>query len=64
MLTKTNDYIRIPRDEWNKLKKNPSFNEFIELLEDEFDLQKAKKVKGKDLSIDEYLKKRGLQINS
>lgn len=63
MLTQTKKFVRIPISEWKELKNNPSFYEFIDLLEDQKDLQKAKNIKGKDLTINQYLKKRGLQIN-
>jgi len=46
------------------MKENPAFSDAIELLEDISDLEKAKKVKGKDLTLDKYLKKRDLQNNS
>lgn len=45
------------------MKKNPAFSEAVELLEDINDLEKAKKVKAKSLSLDQYLKKRGVQNN-
>ena len=64
MLTKTKKQIQIPRDEWDKMKTNPAFSEVLELLEDMSDLEKAKKIKGKDLTLDEYLTKRELQNNS
>ncbi len=64
MLTKTKKHIQIPREEWEKMKKNPAFSDAIELLEDISDLEKAKKVKGKNLTLEQYLKKRGLQNNS
>ncbi len=59
-LTKTKTHIKISRAEWEKLKKSPALSEAIELLEDISDLEKAKKVKGKSLTIEQYLKKRGL----
>ncbi len=64
MLTKTRKQIQIPRDEWDKMKTNPAFSDVLELLEDMSDLEKAKKVKGKDLSLDEYLAERDLQDNT
>lgn len=64
MLTKTKKQIQIPRDEWDKMKTNPAFSDVLELLEDISDLEKAKKEKGKDLTLDEYLDKRELQNNS
>lgn len=56
MLTKT--HVRIPRHEWEKMKKNPAFSEAIELLEDIADLEAAKQVRGKDLTLDQYFAKR------
>ena len=61
MLTKTKKEIRIPRSEWDRLKKNPSFVELVELLEDQDDLQSAKKIRGKSLTLSQYLEKRGIQ---
>lgn len=59
-ITKTKSHIKIARSEWEKLKKNPATSETIELLEDISDLEKAKKISGKSLLLEEYLKKRGL----
>lgn len=64
MLTKTKKLIQIPREEWDKMKTNPAFSDVLELLEDISDLEKAKKVKGKDLTLDKYIAKRELQSNS
>jgi hypothetical protein len=64
MLTKTKKKVQIPREEWDKMKTNPAFSDVLELLEDISDLEKAKKVKGKDLTLDEYMVKRELQNNS
>jgi hypothetical protein len=61
MLTKTRTEIRIPRSEWDRLKRNPSFVELVELLEDRDDLRSAKKVRGKGLTLSQYLEKRGIQ---
>ncbi len=61
MLTKTKTAIRIPRREWEKMKRNPAFSEAIELLEDIADLEAAKRVRGKDMTLNQYLKKRGLR---
>lgn len=58
MLTKTKTAIHIPRKEWEKMKKNPAFSDAIELLEDIADLEAAKHVRGKDLTLDQYLAKR------
>ncbi len=63
MITKTKKNIQIPREDWEKMKKNPAFFEAVELLEDIDDLEKARKVKGKNLTLDQYLEKRGLQNN-
>lgn len=57
MLTKTNRQIQIPRAGWDKMKTNPAFCDVLELREDISDLEKAKKVKGKDLTLDEYIAK-------
>lgn len=59
-ITKTKSHIKIARSDWEKLKKNPATSETIELLEDMSDLEKAKKVSGKSISLETYLKKRGL----
>lgn len=57
MLTKTKTAVHIPRKEWEKMKKNPAFSEALELLEDIADLEAAKSVKGKDLTLSQYLQK-------
>ncbi len=59
-LKKTKTHIKISRDDWEKMKQNPSLSEAIELLEDISDLEEAKKVRGKSTTIEKYLKKRGL----
>jgi len=64
MISKTKTGVKISHDEWEKMKKNPSFSEAIELLEDVADLEAAKSVKGKDISLTHYLQKRGLRNNS
>lgn len=64
MLTKDQTYVRIPRKEWEKLRQIPTFAEVIELLEDQNDLQVAKRVNGKDISLKIYLKKRGIRNNT
>lgn len=61
MLTKSKTYIRIPRREWERLRKNPRFSELVELLEDRSDLEAAKRVRGKDMTLNEYLIKRGIR---
>jgi len=59
-ISKTKKQIKISTSDWEKLKKNPVMSETIELLEDISDLEKAKKVRGKSITIDQYLTKRGL----
>jgi len=59
-ITKTKSHIKIARSEWEKLKKNPTTSEIIELIEDISDFEKAKKISGKSISLEGYLKKRGL----
>ena len=61
MLTKTKTEVRISRREWEKLKKTPQFTELIELLEDQEDLEKAKRVRGKDMTLEHYLSKPGIR---
>ncbi|MBM2839931.1 MAG: hypothetical protein HW412_459 [Bacteroidetes bacterium] len=61
MLTKTKTEVRISRRDWEKLRRNPSFSELIELLEDGRDLQEAKRIRGKDLTLSQYLAKRGIR---
>ena len=60
MLTKTKSEVRLSRKEWELLKSSPYFGEFIELLEDREDLRAAKRVRGKDMTLSQYLKKRGI----
>jgi len=64
MLTKTKKRISIPIDEWEKMKKNPALGDALELLEDIYDLEKAKSKKGKDLTLEQYMEKRALQNNN
>jgi hypothetical protein len=59
-IIKTRKQVKIQATDWEKLKKNPVLSETIELLEDISDLEKAKKVSGKSLTIEQYLSKRGL----
>ena len=40
------------------MKKNPALADTIELLEDIYDLEKAKRAKGKDLTLEQYFKNR------
>ncbi len=63
MITKTKTDVRIKRADWEKMKDNPFLNETLEFLEDQADLKKAKLVKGKDITLKEYLKKRELRNN-
>ncbi|HEX9829236.1 MAG TPA: hypothetical protein VGB10_03410 [Bacteroidota bacterium] len=63
MLTKTKSDVRIPRKEWEKMKANPAFSEAIELLEDIADLETATHTRGKDVTLKQYLKKRGIHHN-
>jgi hypothetical protein len=57
---KTKDHVKIARREWERMKKNPALSEAIELLEDISDLEIAKKVHGKQLTVEQYRKKRGI----
>jgi hypothetical protein len=59
-IVKTKKQVKIQASDWEKLKKNPVMSETLELLEDISDLEKAKKVRGKSLTIEQYLTKRGL----
>ena len=63
MLTKTKKQIQIPLKDWEEMKKNPALADTIELLEDIYDLEKAKKTKGVDLTLEQYLKKRKTSPN-
>jgi hypothetical protein len=63
MLTKTKNQVRISRRDWEMLRRNPSFSELIELLEDARDLQEAKRIRGKNLTLRQYLTKRGIRNN-
>ncbi len=56
--------VRIPREDWELLRKNPAFGELIELIEDKYDLEEAKRAKGKVISLADYLKKRAIRNNS
>ena len=64
MITKTKTEVRISRRDWEKLRKNPSFIELIELLEDREDLEQAKRVRGKEVTLQRYLEKRGIRNHS
>jgi hypothetical protein len=64
MLIKTNKDVRIPNEQWDALRHNPSFAELIELLEDQEALEKAKLERGEDITLDRYLKKRGIRNRS
>lgn len=59
-LKKTKTHVKINRSDLEKLKKNPALSEAIELLEDISELEKAKKIRGRSITIQQYLKKRGL----
>jgi hypothetical protein len=59
-IVKTKKQVKIQASDWEKLKKNPVMSETLELLEDISDLEKAKKVRGKSLTVEQYLTKRGL----
>jgi len=59
-IIKTKKQVKIQASDWEKLKKNPVMSEAIELLEDISDLEKAKKVRGKSLTLEQYLTKRGI----
>jgi len=59
-ILKIKKQVKIKSSDWEKLKKNPFLSEAIELLEDISDIEKAKKVRGKSTTIEQYLKKRGL----
>ncbi len=61
MIKKSKTAVRISRDDWEKMRKNPAFSETVEILEDISDLKSAKNKKGKDLTLEQYLKKRGLR---
>ena len=63
MITKTKTQVKISRDDWEKMKKNPALSESIELMEDMVDIKAAKLVKGKNVSLEQYLQKRGLSNN-
>lgn len=58
MLTKSKKHIKISIEEWERLKQNPVLIDSIEILEDMIDLEKAQHIKGKNLTLDEYLKER------
>ena len=57
IIQKTKSHIKIARSDWENMKSNPVLCETIELLEDISDLEKAKKVQGKSISLEKYLKK-------
>ncbi len=61
MLTKSKNHVRIPRKDWERLKKNPQFSHLIELLEDRADLEAAKRLGGKEMTLNQYLTKRGVR---
>ena len=59
-IIKTKKQVKIQASDWEKLKKNPVMSEAIELLEDISDMEKAIKVRGKSLTLEQYLTKRGI----
>lgn len=59
-ISKTKKQVKIQASDWEKLKKNPVMSEAIELLEDISDLEKVKKIRGKSLSLEQYLTRRGI----
>ncbi|MHB8871695.1 MAG: hypothetical protein ACYC5G_04540 [Candidatus Doudnabacteria bacterium] len=59
-ITKTKSHIKIAQSEWEELKKNPETNDTIDLLKGMSDLEKAKKVTVKGISLEAYLKKYGI----
>lgn len=61
MITKTKKDVKIPISDWEKMRKNPTFSETVELLEDIADLKLAKSVRGKDITLHHYIKKRGIR---
>jgi hypothetical protein len=63
MITKSKSGIKISRKEWENMRNNPVFSDTIELLEDIADYKSAKNTKGKDLTVEQYLEKRGLLNN-
>jgi hypothetical protein len=63
MITKTKNTVRISRKEWERMKKNPTLSEAVELLEDIADFEAAKRSHGKDMTLKQYLKKRGIRSN-
>ncbi len=46
------------------IEKNPGFAELIELLEDQEALESAKSKQGNDITLNQYLKKRGIRNRS
>ena len=54
---KTKTHIKIARNDWEIMKNNPALSEAMELLEDISDIEKAKKVRSKSLTIEQYLNK-------
>jgi len=63
MITKSKSGIKISRKEWENMRNNPVFSDTIELLEDIADYKSTKNTKGKDLTVEQYLEKRGLRNN-
>lgn len=44
-----------------EIEKNPQFIELIELLEDQEDFEKARRIRGKDVTLAQYLLTRGVR---
>jgi len=61
ILTKTKSHIKINRKDWKSMKTNPALSEAIELLEDISDLEKAKKIHGRSVTIKTYLVNRQIK---
>ncbi len=57
IIQKTKSHVKIALSDWEKMKSNHVLSETIELLEDISDLEKAKKVQGRGISLEQYLKK-------
>lgn len=51
-------YIKIPVKLWNEAKHSPVYSQLTEELEDRIALEQAKKVKGRKITLNAYLKKR------
>jgi hypothetical protein len=60
-LIQTKHHGTITRRDWEKTKTNSAVSEALELFEDVSDLERAKKVRGKSMTIAQYQKRRGIQ---